>query len=141
MNTYETKIIQPRLHGVVPRQRLFRLLDEKSEYPVTWVSSPAGSGKTTLVASYVQSRKIPVIWYRVDETDGDVAGFFYNMGKAAKKLKRGPAQPLPLFTPEYRLGITAFTRHYFESLFQKMRPPAIIIFDNFQDAPDNAELP
>ena len=140
MNTYETKIIQPRLHGVVPRERLFRLLDEKSEYPVTWVSSPAGSGKTTLVASYVQSRNIPVIWYRVDETDGDVAGFFYNMGKAAKKLKRGRAQPLPLFTPEYRLGITAFTRHYFESLFQKMRPPAIIIFDNYQDAPDNAEF-
>jgi LuxR family transcriptional regulator, maltose regulon positive regulatory protein len=137
---YETKIMPPRLHRVVPRERLFHLLDTLSDYPVTWISSPAGSGKTTLVASYVRNRSIPALWYRADETDGDVAGFFYHLGEAAKRLGRQRTKPLPHFTPEYRTGISAFTRHYFGALFRKMRAPAVIVFDNYQDVPENAEL-
>ena len=140
MKTYQTKIIPPRLRGAVPRERLFRFLDELSDCPVTWVSSPAGSGKTTLVASYTQARGIPTLWYRVDEADGDVASFFYYMREAAKGLKKGQNKPLPLFTPEYRLGIAAFTRHYFESLFRRMSIPASFVLDNYQDAPENSEF-
>lgn len=140
MRAYQTKIIPPRLRGAVARERLFHLLDELRDYPVTWFASPAGSGKTTLVASYIEARKLSTIWYRVDEADGDVAGFFYYMAEAAKKLKKGRAKPLPLFTPEYRLGIAAFTRHYFDSLFQKMSIPGVIVFDNYQDAPENSEF-
>ena len=46
-------ITRPRIRGVFPRERLFGLLDETREYPVTWISAPAGSGKTTLVASHL----------------------------------------------------------------------------------------
>lgn len=140
VRVYQTKIIPPRLRGTVSRDRLFQILDSLSDYPVTWVASPAGTGKTTLVASYIQARRIPTVWYRVDEADGDVAGFFYYMAEAAKTLKKGRSRPLPLFTPEYRLGMAAFTRHYFDSLFQKMSIPGAIVFDNYQDAPENSEF-
>jgi LuxR family transcriptional regulator, maltose regulon positive regulatory protein len=73
---YQAKIVPPRLHHVILRERAFRLLDDLQEYPVTWISSPAGSGKTTLVASYAQARAIPLVWYRVDETDTDDATLF-----------------------------------------------------------------
>jgi ATP/maltotriose-dependent transcriptional regulator MalT len=69
----------------VQRNRLFEFLDVCLEGPVTWISAPAGSGKTTLAASYLSEKKFPHIWYRADEGDGDIASFFYYMGLAAKR--------------------------------------------------------
>ncbi len=34
---------------------------------MTWISAPAGSGKTTLVASFLEAHKIPCLWYQIDE--------------------------------------------------------------------------
>ena len=137
---YRAKTSSPRLHRVVYRERLFRQLDGLGDYPLTWVSSPAGAGKTTLIASYAQSLNIPVIWYRVDETDNDVASFFYYMGEAAKSLKKTRSRPLPRFTSEYRAGLPAFTRRYFETLFTRMPSPAMVVFDNYQDIGEDAEF-
>ncbi|MBP1734939.1 MAG: malT, partial [Deltaproteobacteria bacterium] len=137
---YHAKIIPPRLHGVVPRERLFKLLDRFADHPITWISSPAGSGKTTLVASYLKTRGIPVLWYRVDEADADIASFFYYMSEAAKNLKKGRNKPLPLFSSEFRFGISAFTHHYFDSLFTKMSIPTALVFDNYQDVPEDSEF-
>jgi len=75
------KITPPVLPKVVPRKRLFSLLDQKEHYQVTWISGMAGSGKTTLVASYLDARNIPCLWYQMDEGDGDIATFFYYLGR------------------------------------------------------------
>ena len=72
-----TKITPPALPKVVLRKRLFRLLDKKQHYQVTWVSGVAGSGKTTLAASYLNNGNFPCLWYQMDEGDGDIATFFY----------------------------------------------------------------
>lgn len=126
------KITHPRTSGAFPRKRLFRLLDECRESPVVWVSAPAGSGKTTLVASYLSDRNLNSIWYRIDEGDGDIATFFYYMGLAAKKGTPRKLNPLPLLTPEYLLGIRTFTLRYFENLYTHLNPPSVIVFDNYQ---------
>jgi len=126
------KITHPKTTGAFPRERLFRLVDELRESPVIWVAAPAGSGKTTLVASYLTERKLNSIWYRVDEGDGDIATFFYYMGLAAKKAVPRTRNPLPLLTPEYLLGVKAFTLRYFENLYNRLTPPSLIVFDNHQ---------
>jgi ATP/maltotriose-dependent transcriptional regulator MalT len=51
------KITHPKTAGLFHHERLFRHLDEYGDVPVTWISAPAGSGKTTLVASYLADRK------------------------------------------------------------------------------------
>ena len=140
MKTYRTKITAPRLRNILPRERLFSLLDTMETFPVTWVCSRAGSGKTILLASYLKARGLPSLWYRVDEADGDVASFFYYMSEAATMLKKGRNKPLPLFTPECRAGMLAFTRYYFESLFSRMAPPYAIVLDNYQDAPEPSQF-
>jgi LuxR family maltose regulon positive regulatory protein len=155
-----TKITRPRISDVLERSRLFHLLDLKRKAPITWISGPGGSGKTTLVASYLDARKLPCLWYRLDDGDGDIATFFYYMGLAAGKAAPRSKKPLPLLTPEYLLGIPAFTRRYFEELFLRLslspsssslgrklaapsalrppRPGFILVFDNYQDVPETS---
>ena len=129
------KITRPAIPGVFPREKLFRLLDSMRGCPAIWVSAPAGSGKTTLIASYLESRKVSNLWYQVDQTDKDPASFFYYIGMAARKSGRS-RKPMPLFTAEYLQGFPAFTARYFEGLYQRLKPPHILVFDNCQEAID-----
>ena len=134
------KITRPKITGVYERTRLFNLLDQRREKPVVWISGPAGSGKTTLVGSYLDSRKLPCLWYQVDEGDGDIATFFYYMGLAAKKAAPRVKRPLPLLTPEYAFGIPTFTRRFFEELCSRVPSPFVLVFDNYHEIPEQSAL-
>ncbi len=134
------KITRPTLPKVFPRDRLFKLLEDGRERPAIWVSGPAGYGKTTLVASYIEARQLPCLWYQIDAGDGDIASFFYYLGLAGKKVAPRVRRPLPLLTPEYGLGIQTFAKRYFEDLFERLKPPAVLVLDNYQESPSDSML-
>ncbi len=134
------KITRPRLPQIVARERLFQVLDNNRQYPIVWVTGLAGSGKTTLAASYLESRQIPCIWYQIDEGDTDPSTFFYYLGLAAKKAAPQYRRALPLLTPEYTLGIQTFAKRYFESLFERLDKPSVLVLDNYQEARHDALL-
>ena len=116
------KIAKPSLSSVVVRRRLFRLLDRKT--PITWVTGPAGSGKTTLIASWLDSRGLPCLWYQVDAGDADLASFFYYLGMAGKQASRRMKKPLLLLTPEYLMDVPTFSRRFFENLCRRLKHPS-----------------
>lgn len=143
------KITRPVATGVVRRNRLFSLLDSQTGKPVTWISAPGGSGKSTLVASYLDERQLPCIWYHCNEEDADLATFFYYMGLATRQTSPRSRKHLPLLTPEYIAGIPAFTRRFFEALYRRLTPPrpmggqhigCVIVLDNFQDVPADSSF-
>jgi len=129
------KVTHPIPTGVYPRKRLFDLLDRKRKHPVIWVSGPPGCGKTTLVTSYLETKESLCLWYQADEGDADPATFFYYLGLAAKKATPRKRKPLPLLTPEYLPGLPTFTLRYFENLFHRLKPPSLLVFDNYQEVP------
>ncbi len=140
------KITAPQTSGTVVRDRLFSLLDEDTRRPVLWVGAPAGSGKTTLVASYLEGRRVPSLWYQCDEGDADLATFFHYMGLAVGQVAPRDA-PLPSLTPEYLAGVSTFTRKFFETVFDRLLtalappeagPGIFIVLDNYQDVPVSA---
>lgn len=132
-----TKTRKPDLPEIFPRERLFSILDGRKS--VTWLSAPAGSGKTSLVSSFLDCRGLPFLWYRVDRSDADIASFFYYMGMAAKSAGPEFGESLPLLTPEYLPGFGLFSLRYFEKLSGRLDPPFVLVIDNFQEAP-NAEF-
>ena len=134
------KITRPIAAGIFQRKRLFRLLDTCRKYPVIWISAPAGSGKTTLISSYLDAKKLPCLWYQVDEGDSDIATFFSYMGMAAKKAAPRRRKPLPLLTPEYLQGISTFTLRYFENLFSRLKAPYVLVFDNYHSVPADSSF-
>ena len=134
------KVIPPEITRYFPRKRLFRLLDAARKRPVVWISAPPGSGKTTLVSSYLDVRRLPCVWYRMDEGDADVATFFYYMGLAAQRAAPRKRKPLPLLTPEYLPGLPVFTRRFFDELFARLPAPSVVVFDNYQKLPAESML-
>jgi len=132
------KTTRPALAGILLRPRLFERLDAGRHAPVTWVSGPPGSGKTTALVSYVDQAKVASLWYQMDAGDADVATFFFYLKQAGDDL--GEGEPLPLLTPEYHAGLPAFTRRYFQILFSRLEPPFVIVFDGYQDVPASSPL-
>src|SRR5208282_1509939 len=104
------KINRPKSKAVYPRHRLFEHLDRMRTLPAIWICAPAGSGKTTLVSSYIEHSKIPCLWYRLSESDADMATFFWFLGQTARKACSRRCEPLPLLTPEYLQGVPTFTQ-------------------------------
>jgi ATP/maltotriose-dependent transcriptional regulator MalT len=130
------KLSRPRLYDALPRERLFALLDSKREHPAVWIAGPPGSGKTTLVCSYLEDRRLRGIWYQVDAGDGDLSTFFYYLTEAAKAFPS--KKPLPLLTPEYSPDLPGFTRRYFRELFLRLPDDGVVVLDNFHAADQGA---
>ena len=126
------KTTRPSFAGILPRDRLFAMLDATRK-SVIWVTGPPGCGKTTLVASYLERRKQQSLWYQVDEGDADVASFFYYLGLAASELRRKPQLRLPQLTPEYHAAISAFSRRYFQALYAHLGAPFSMVLDGYHE--------
>ncbi|HEY9025553.1 MAG TPA: BTAD domain-containing putative transcriptional regulator [Burkholderiaceae bacterium] len=131
------KISRPRSHDVLARARLHGVLDKACARPVVWLSAQPGAGKTTLVASHLETRKRHGVWYQVDAGDADPASFIYHLRLAAEAT--APAhEPLPLLTPEYLQDLNAFARRFFRELYQALGADAALVLDNFQEVPEES---
>lgn len=135
----KAKLSTPLLTDVYLRTHLFSQLDHACTRPVIWIESGAGSGKTTLVASYLQKKKVKPLWYQIDGQDSDLASFYYFLGMGAKALLQRK-KPLQQLTQEYQMGLSVFTRNYFRKLFTLMQTPGAIVFDNFHAISDDSPL-
>ena len=84
-------------HALISRTRLFALLNEGLSRPLTLVSAPAGFGKSTLVAAWVQSKPVEspqVAWVSLDEGDNDPVRFWSYVLTALERCQPGTYQPL-----------------------------------------------
>jgi DNA-binding SARP family transcriptional activator len=129
------KTARPSVTGVLPRQRLFEWLDGACTAPLVWVHGPAGAGKTSLVASYVEVRQRAALWYQVDSSDADPATFFAFLADAF-----AGGSELPMFTAEYRDEPRAFARHFFRALAAAHAGTLLLVLDNYQELDAQAPL-
>jgi ATP/maltotriose-dependent transcriptional regulator MalT/DNA-binding SARP family transcriptional activator len=132
------KLTRPATTGSLARERLYQEFDRSLERPIVWVAGPAGSGKTTLVSSYVEARGASCLWYQMDSDDSDLASFFYYLGRAVQMADPANPNELPLLTSEYLQGIHTFSRSFFEELFERLGRPSILVFDDLHQLPEDA---
>jgi ATP/maltotriose-dependent transcriptional regulator MalT/DNA-binding SARP family transcriptional activator len=143
---FPAKVTPPKVAEVVVRPRLFELLEQSAHRQITWIVAPAGAGKTTIVADYLQKNEIATLWYNCDEGDADPATFFYYMREAARRAIGERAASLPLLQLEYVNDIEVFSRRFFESLSRQLVAsartggPVAMVFDNFEDVPITAAV-
>lgn len=118
----------PFLPEVLHRERLFAHLDESRKRPVVWIAAPAGAGKTTLVATYLQARSLPALWYRLDGRDGDCAAFFQGITRAAGTA--GTPSPGGSHREIDRGG-----RAFFEQFFAAAIVRGIVVLEDYHHIP------
>ena len=127
------KLTRPKLYDALPRLRLFALLDEAAKRPIVWICAAPGAGKTTLVASYLEARRLRHLWYQCDAGDADSATFVHYLRIAAEQLAGKPAAALPHFTSEPQQDLARFVRSFFRDLFSALPHPCVAVFDNFHE--------
>jgi len=134
------KLSRPRLHQTYLRKRLFHILSKSLDRCALWVCGPAGSGKTTLVNSFLHTNNIPCIWYGIDQTDTDIASFFYFLGKALEEISADDSVYLPSFAQGSIFDTAIFTKRYFNLMSQQISTPFAIVLDNYQAAGEETNL-
>ena len=88
----KTPILTTKLHipssssNVIQRARLFETLDNGLEHKLILVSAPAGSGKTTAITSWLETKKLPVAWVALDENDSDSPRFMLYLISALQSI-------------------------------------------------------
>jgi len=79
-NILTTKLEIPSAReNILDRQRLFKLLGNENTRPLTLISAPAGFGKTTLMASWLEQHGLPIAWLSLDEDDNDPNRFLVHV--------------------------------------------------------------
>ncbi len=134
------KTTRPCVPEALVRHRVFSLLDAGVQRPIVWVQAPAGFGKTTLISSYVEAKRLPTVWVQLDAGDADPATFFHYLELAVKTAAPRFRTPLPLFSPEYLPSPAVFVRRYFHEVFRRLPPACVLVFDDYQDVPADALL-
>lgn len=135
------KTSRPRVVAAYRRSRLFDRFDSaRRQHAATFISGPPGAGKTTLVASYLNFRKLPCLWYQVDSGDEDVATFFHYFSNAAAGHLRADVAQLPEFDPGKASDLTRFAHTYFREIYSRQADPLVVVFDNYHELGDDSPL-
>jgi LuxR family transcriptional regulator, maltose regulon positive regulatory protein len=130
------KTTPPNLRKVIGRERLFDLLNAPPLSPLSWISGPAGFGKTTLVKTYLDGLGRPFLWYKIDSRDLDLLTFFHFFGKMISAHFQKTGEVLPRIVKELPFNFRTFG----ESILSSIKHPLSFVFDNFQDAPNDSPI-
>jgi LuxR family maltose regulon positive regulatory protein len=87
-----TKIVSPRLTGLVERPRLLAILSELQRKRICVIKAPAGLGKTSLAAAWVEQLRQngnSVAWLTIDSDDDDTTRFLLYVSQALKHACQG----------------------------------------------------
>jgi LuxR family maltose regulon positive regulatory protein len=131
---FSTKLTVPRApHAAVRRVRLLEALDAGTSGPLTLVSAPAGSGKTALLASWIEDGRAPgyVAWLSIGSHDDDRRRFWVAV-VAALARAAGPLGSLAI-PPRTRLEL--FLPGLLD-LVGGLRRPLTLVLDDFHAVRD-----
>lgn len=128
--------LQPPALGkeIIYRDRLISRFCSFAKTKITYVTAPAGYGKTVFVKQLVDSAEIPYVWYHLDDFDNDPIQFFQYLAKGLSLALPSLQIDVPKFNPE---DIKNDKKYYgimaaiISELEKKADKGLIIVFDDF----------
>jgi len=85
-----SKLHVPQLRArLVPRPHVVELLEQGTQRALTLISAPAGSGKTTILSSWLRDAEVLAAWLSLDGHDNDLHRFWTYVLTALDLLRPG----------------------------------------------------
>src|SRR3984957_8514447 len=134
------KLTRPRAQALLLRERVLRRLDGSDEARCTWITAPAGAGKTSLAISLVESEQCECLWFHVDDGYAHPPTFFHYLSLYGSRLAGRKRVLLPPLTPEFLPGLELYARRFFEQLFGLYAKEFVVVLDNLHEVPADAPL-
>ncbi len=128
-----TKLNRPTIDSRwIVRPRLLSALDDAFGRKLTLISAPAGYGKTTLVAQWLDHIPHPSAWLSLDEYDSDLDRFLRYVIASIRKIfpQFGP-QIDPLLSSPTLPPLEYLTDALISDLAEPVKP-WVLVFDDFQ---------
>jgi LuxR family maltose regulon positive regulatory protein len=137
-----TKLAVPRPPAApLVRSQAISRLDRAIQLPLTVVSAPAGYGKTSLLAQWIATARMPVAWVALDKGDDDPVRFWTYVLAALDTVVPGMlAQVLPILSqPERQLSEAALST-IVVALARAPDPTMLVLDDYHAVEQDNAAI-
>lgn len=134
-----TKLRRPRSVGqIVHRPRLNDLLQRSLSLPLTLVSAPAGYGKSTLVALWLDEIDVPWTWYSIDSHDNSLGEFVVYLAGAIELAYPGCAATLQALLQNPTLPPPDWLADLFVRELNALPGELILVLDDYNEisAPD-----
>ncbi len=128
-NSLPAKLTPPRIRNRLDRSRLFAILTDAE--PAVWICGPPGSGKSTLVASYLSHQGIVPVWIQLDSDDAEPTTFFHLLSMAKEAATRRRI-PLPAIEIDTRSDWLRYARNFARALFAGLPAGAALVFDDVE---------
>ncbi len=135
---YREKVTFPSVEPLVRRSRILDRHNARKPL-VTWITAPAGSGKTALATQLVEPKKQPVLWYNIETVDNDPATFFNTLKHAAAVIDKN-VDHVPDITTDDLQHLRSFASYFFSRLRRCMGQDFVLVLDDYQHLGPNAQL-
>jgi LuxR family maltose regulon positive regulatory protein len=128
-----TKLNRPRLPpDLVVRERLLKRLDEGRTLPLTLISAPAGCGKSTLVAGWLERIDWPGVWLSVDSQDSDPRRFLTHVVAGLRTVfPEACSHTMDLLRAPMDLPLRALKTTLANEL-EALERPFVLVLDDFE---------
>jgi DNA-binding SARP family transcriptional activator len=129
------------MSDTIRRSRLYKLLDSQFHKPDFLITGQAAQGKTTLVASYLAEKNIPVIWIHLTDDDNDGEKLFDRIVEAFCRMNThaGNQDPMRIRSTILGTGHGAL-RHIkaLTALFNRLSAPTALVLDDLEQLDDTS---
>ncbi len=124
-----TKLHKPQLtDSVIPRSELLKNSNLAS---VILVSAQAGSGKSTIVSSWLSEQNKVYCWYNLDDWDNDLMQFFAYLAAGIKPIDMVVSEALEQLLDAFQsIGFESFLKVLINQL-HTITSPFIFVFDDY----------
>ena len=134
-----TKLHRPRVvRNHLHRQHLLDRLDRSLQRPLMLVSAPAGYGKSTLLACWLEASDIPGAWVSLDKNDNDMHLFLAYFLDAVQTLFPGTVQNTVALLNASKLPPLTVLAHSLINELDQIDHSFILVLDDYHAISDKS---
>lgn len=126
------KLTRPQIKAAQKRVRLYKAFEDLEGGELLWVWSPAGSGKTTLVSTAIESLGGPCLWYLLDQGDSDLSSYYNRMALSVEELSEEDYEVISHLGASQTSNPEALARTFFQEAYAQLPQDSWVVFDDAQ---------